>query len=342
MQRAASLVLASVAVASAQTWYGIAPDATLPGLINLFTLDAQSGRPIQVVANVRTTDNEYPKTSTLRCSYLTPVCWFATGVAAPVVSDAIYAVNRTSGATLWKHSLADHSKFIDNLIHDSATDALFTIATQFNAGNDAVVVSYDPATGAPTTLLDITAALNGGFVYGGAMTLCTSLKTMLLGVDAASGLQDFVLAVNYAARPPVVSRALPLLLPVPSSMHAFCNATDLTALLATTVQADSVERETLLLGDIVNGFFLPVAREDLPTFSSRGGAAVFLTGLSAEFGGTIITPAYAPVARGPGVQPPEAGFLMVTEINGGPNQEPISTLVPINYFLAGAAGVPGV
>ena len=72
--RSSSIVAASfIAAAVAQPgpggsrWFGVAPDDTVPGLVNLFEMDT-TGRPIAAVASVTTADNEYPKVSTFHCS----------------------------------------------------------------------------------------------------------------------------------------------------------------------------------------------------------------------------------------------------------------------------------
>lgn len=65
---AASLAAAAVAQpGGASRWFGIAPDDTVPGLVNLFEMDTR-GRPIAAVASITTADNEYPKVSTFHCS----------------------------------------------------------------------------------------------------------------------------------------------------------------------------------------------------------------------------------------------------------------------------------
>ena len=64
-----------------------------------------TGQVTGAVASVVTSDREYPKTSTLHVSWAAPVAYFATGVGANFIEDAIYAVNLTTGAVIWKHTL---------------------------------------------------------------------------------------------------------------------------------------------------------------------------------------------------------------------------------------------
>jgi len=130
---------------------------------------------------------------------------------------------------------------------------------------------------------------------------------------------------------------------VPTALKAFCNATSLKALLGDTIQADSEERETLLIGDIVTqgheGLFVPVAQGDLPTFEQRNFVPLFLNGMMSEYAGTVLIPVFPPFQRGPGVAPqlPGGQLWVAQPFQPGPTQ---SQVFPINYYLAGAAGVP--
>jgi len=60
-----------------------------------------------------------------------------------------------------------------------------------------------------------------------------------------------------------------------------------------------------------------------------------------EFQGTFLIPVYPPFNRGPGPAPPvPIGFLWTVQpFAGYPAPQQLNL---INYFLAGAAGVPGV
>jgi hypothetical protein len=99
-------VLSAISAVSAQgaVWYGISPDDSVPGQVNLFEMTPQ-GQIIRGVATIVTRDDEYPKTGTLHCSWTTDMCWFATGVAGPYIQDAIIGVNRRTGTQVFRHEI---------------------------------------------------------------------------------------------------------------------------------------------------------------------------------------------------------------------------------------------
>ena len=153
-----------------------------------------------------------------------------------------------------------------------------------------------------------------------------------------------MIVYDLSAPVPVRVAEYPLFFPVPSTLHSYCNATSFVALVGLTVQADSEDRETVMVGDIqaVNreGLFIPLARANLPTFQARGGIALFLSGAAGEFGGQVLAPLYPLFNRGPGPAPQvEGGLLWVVE-PFNPPRPGSSILAPLNYYLAGAAGVP--
>jgi hypothetical protein len=128
MFRVAPLVLATAAAQQSQ-WYGLAPDSNVPGIINIFAM-TPFGQITAPVATVATRDNEYPKPSTLHVSWGdSPVAFFATGVGAPYTQDALYAINVTTGAVIFKHELPANI-YIDNLNYDYLTGRLFSVAFQ--------------------------------------------------------------------------------------------------------------------------------------------------------------------------------------------------------------------
>ena len=153
-------------------------------------------------------------------SWNNPVAYFATGVGAPYIEDAIYAINVTDGSTIWKHTLPA-GLYIDNLVFDYLTERLFSIAFNPNApgGVDARIVEYDAATGNLTEVLDISRELAGGFVYGGAVSICPSSKTIYVGVDAPGGdFNDYFVTFDYTTTTIAPRAGERLLYPIPSSM----------------------------------------------------------------------------------------------------------------------------
>ena len=298
--------------------------------------------------SVGTSDQEYPKPSTLHCSWSNSnLCYFLTGVGAPYIQDALYAINRVTGATEFKHTIPA-GLYVDNMAFDYIHEELWSIAFNPNApgGATAALVSWSPAIGNATSVTDISGALRGGFVFAGAFTMCASTRQIYVGIDSQQGgFLDRVAQFDVSGAAPRLVGEIPLYFPVPSAMHAFCNATSLVALIGNTVQADSEVRETLLLGNIVaagrEGLFLPVARGDLPTFQQRNEVPLFLTGMFSEFAGQFLIPVYPVFNRGPGPAPVFQGGLLWTAEPFAPGPGPTpAALSPLNYFLAGAAGVP--
>jgi len=302
-----------------------------------------TGQPIKEAAAVVTSDQEYPKSGTLHCAWNSTLCYFMTGVQGRYIQDAVYAVDRITGATVWKHTLPA-GLYIDNLVFDYEADILYSVA--FNpVGRTANLVSYDGKTGNVTILLDLARDLNGGFIYGGAISMCPSTKQMYIGVDAQTGFDDYVLVVDLKANPPRVVGGERLVFPITSTLRAFCNATALVNLFGVTVQADSIDRETALVGDVFQagreGLFVPAVRGDLPTFTQRGEVPLFLTGLAAEFAGEFVIPIFPPFQRGPGPAPVISGGY-VWNVRFAGRAPPTEALTPIAYYLAGASGVPTV
>lgn len=317
------------------------------------------------------------------------------------MQDYIYGVNRATGVTVFKHELPA-GLYIDNLSFDWVNEELWAIAFDPNApgGATATLASWSPVTGNLTSRTDVSAALRGGFVYGGAFSMCATTRQIYVGIDAnQGGFNDRAAQFDVSGATPRLVGEIPLYFPVPSGFRAVCNASGLIALLANTIQADSEARETMLIGNVVEteqraGLFIPIARGDLPAFNqngqvrrasraracpraslrarrspraqlaraarcarrapqpaptargaltrphlSRAQVALFLNGMFAEFNGQVLIPVYPPYTRGS--RGPPGGFLWtVSPFVPGPT--PPGALTPLNYYLAGAAGVPTV
>lgn len=286
------------------------------------------------------------RVDTLHCSWTTPLCYFATGIGGNGIQDYIYGVNRATGATVFKHTLPA-GLYIDNLAFDYVNEELWAIAFDPNApgGPAAALASWSPATGNLTSRTDVSAALRGGFVYGGAFSMCATTRQIYVGIDAnEGGFFDRAAQFDVSGANPRLVGEIPLYFPVPSGFRAVCNASGLVALLGNTIQADSEARETMLIGNVVEtearaGLFIPIARGDLPPFNQNGQAALFLNGMFAEFNGQVLIPVYPPYVRGS--RGPPGGFLW-TVSPFAPGPTPPGAITPLGYYLAGAAGVPTV
>jgi len=329
----------------AAQWYGIAPDTNIPGLVNLFQM-TPNGVPTKAVASVATSDYEYPKIATLHCSWATPSCYFQTGVGGPYTQDYVYSVSRTTGQTLFKHQIPA-GIFVDNMAYDYIHEELWSVAFNPQANPPtAALVSWSPTIGNATSITDISQSLRGGFIFPGAFSMCPSTRRIYVGIDSQNGgFLDRVAEYDVSVTPPRLVGEAPLLFPVPSSYRAFCNATSLVALIGTTIQADSEDRETALIGNTIaagrEGLFVPIARGDLPTFQQRNQVPIFLTGMAAEFAGQMLIPFYPVFNRGPGPAPTFTGGFLWTVEPFAPGPGPIpQALSPLNYYLAGASGVP--
>ena len=249
-------------------------------------------------------------------------------------------MNRVTGATVFRHELPANI-FIDNLMYDWAQERIFSIAFRPNGpdGVAAAFVEYDATTGNVTQIQDITRDLRGGFVFGGAVSICPTDRTIFVGVDARDGeFNDFLIEYEYTRGiAPRGEKAL--LYPITSSVRAFCSNTTLEAIFGVTIQSDSQDRETALIGDfnlgLREGLFVPVVKGDLPTFTQRGEVPIFLNGLFAEFARVVLVPVYAPFNR---QEPIPFGGLWTVDFNdrGRPQQ----ILTPLDYYLAGASGIP--
>ena len=248
-------------------------------------------------------------------------------------------MNRVTGATVFRHELPANI-YVDNLQFDYLQDRLFSIAFRPNGpgGVEAAFVEYDATTGNVTQIQDITPLLRGGFVFGGAVSICPTDRTIFVGVDARDGFNDFLIEFEYTRGiAPRGEKAL--LYPITSSVRAFCSNTTLEAIFGVTIQADSQDRETAMIGDfnlgLREGLFVPVVRGDLPTYTQRGEVPIFLNGLFAEFARVVLAPVYAPFNR---QEPIPYGALWTVDFadRGRPQQ----ILTPLDYYLAGASGTP--
>jgi len=338
-----SVIASALSVAAAAQWYGVAPDDTIPGLINIFQMTAQ-GRITNGTASIRTSDREYVKSGTFHCDWANGgLCFFMTGVGQDFTQDAVYGVNRFSGAVAWKHSLPA-GLYSDNLVHDYVKGDLYYVAFNPEANPiTANIVKISATTGAVSYVFDVARDLRNGFVWGGDVSLCAQDGHLHVGVDtegAGGGMfDDFILEYDVSGAQPALLRGAPLVFPVPSSLHAICGA----SIFGTTIQADAFDREKILIGDLNfanrEGLFVPVVRQELPTFQDRGDVPLFLGNLNAEFGGTVLIPVFPPFQRGPGPAPPMA-FSALWTVEPGSRQP--GTLTPLPYYLAGAAGVPNL
>ena len=91
---------------------------------------------------------------------------------------------------------------------------------------------------------------------------------------------------------------------------------------------------------ILQLFALFTLQGPLPTFTQRGDIPLFLTGMMAEFNGLFIVPVYPPFRPTPGPIPQFSGNVWTVQFD--PRQPAVQQLSKINYFLAGASGVPTV
>jgi len=323
------------------TYYGISPDDTVPGLVNLVRI-TPTGQVLGSVAAIPTRDDEYPKIGTLHCSWNQPICWFATGVGGNYVQDAILAVNTATGQTLYRHELPA-GIYIDNLAYDYVTETLYSIAFRPDGapgGYAANLVSYNGHTGNVTILADLSRDFRNGRLYPGGFSICPTDKTMFIGIDADDGeFSDFIAEYEYSSpNGPRFVGAKPLLFPIPSTIHAVCSNRSLEGIYAVTIQSDSQDRETALVGDVNvfgrEGLFFPRVKGDLPVLPNN--QPLYLTGMMTDFLGVALIPVYAPFQRG---EPIPFGGLWTIDFRA-PGGRPTQTLSPMDYYLAGAAGVP--
>ena len=68
-----------------------------------------------------------PQVGTLSCLYRSPACYFVTGVGGPFIEDSLYAIDRDTGATLFKHTLPP-GVYLDNVVLDWVADELYSVA----------------------------------------------------------------------------------------------------------------------------------------------------------------------------------------------------------------------
>lgn len=325
------------------------PDNAIPGQVNLFEI-SDTGAPGYGVASIQTGDNEYPKSGTLHCLWNTPVCYFLTGVARPYTQDYVYAVNRTSGALLYKHTVPN-GIYLDNLALDWVTETLYSVAyAPAGQGQPPVarIVSYSGINGGVQILADISRDVDFGFVFPGSVSVCPTTKTMFVGVQslvADGSFADYFLTYDYSVAPPKLINVNRLGYPIPSATRAVCNQTALLGYLGNYIQSNDAAREVMVLGDLIQpgreGIFIPIAKADLPTFTARGNVPLYLNGMISEFGGLVLIPIFPPFQRGPGPLPNLAGGLLWTWQFPQPGRAPRFALTPLGYYLAGASGVPG-
>lgn len=334
--------LALISLSSAATWYGIAPDEQgIPGIIELFEMDSR-GNYLRDIAIIPTRDDEYPKEGTLQCSWENDSwCIFLSGVGGRYIQDAVWQVDRTNGRVI-NRELLPPGIFADDLVFD------------WLDGNKAYSIAYNPQdrhayivqfnVSSPSVVLNITLDLEGGFPFPGSLTYCVANKFLFVSVAMNFRIQaDFILAYDLSGATPKLANRIPIFFPAPA-IHAFCNSTHFQDLMANTIFSASQDRESVVLGSLVApnavGFLLEQARGDLPPINdpARGQLSLHLTGMFSEFGGEFLVPVYPPFERGPGPRGGFFGFVWSDTVTGN---GAFQTFNRINYFLAGAAGVPG-
>ena len=247
---------------------GISPDDTIPGLINIFQM-TPFGQVTKGTASIRTSDREYVKSATFHCDWAVgSSCFFMTGIESDLVQDAVYAVNRVSGATVWKHSLPA-GLYSDNLVFDYVRGSLFYVAfdPRTRAAN---LVKINAATGALDYVFDISRDIRAGFIWGGDVTFCATDGHLILGIDNGfindGTFADYLLRYDITGAQPVLMDGKQLVFPMTASLHAICNV----SLFGTTVQADGQDRyvKSALTSRTVCGA-LPKSLAHLCPFSSH-------------------------------------------------------------------------
>ena len=103
--------------------------------------------------------------------------------------------------------------------YDYIQERLFSIAFRPNGPNgiEASFVEYNALTGNLTQIVDISRDLRGGFVFGGAVSLCPTDQSIFVGVDARDGVSFWLRwRAAWLPAPRSVSRPPPSLPPPPS------------------------------------------------------------------------------------------------------------------------------
>ena len=266
---------------------------------------------------------------------------FSRHVASLCVEPGLCTPKRYACALDLSQHAAPAGIFFDNLVFDWAQEDLYYV-TFNDAARTSSIAKVNSNNGNLTYIFDITKDIGAGLIYPGQVSICSTISELYVGVDAQNGEdKDFVLRYDVSGANPVLKAKIPLFFPIPTSTFAICNATALDALYANTIQVDGFDRETALLGDVISagteGLFYPVVSGDLPSYNRRGGAAPkYFNGMIAEFGGEFVLPAYEPYEIG--LFPHPGGLVWNVKFSQGPVVE---TLTPIEFFLAGASGVPG-
>jgi hypothetical protein len=152
-------------------------------------------------------------------------------------------------------------------------------------------VSYDGITGNVTIVADLSRDFRNGRLYPGGFSICPTDKTMFIGIDADDGeFSDFIAEYEYfSPNGPRFVGAKPLLFPIPSTIHAVCSNRSLEGIYAVTIQSDSQDRETALVGDVNvfgrEGLFVPNVKGDLPVLPNN--QPLYLTGMMTDFLGLV-------------------------------------------------------
>ena len=249
-----STLLAFLAVAHAQTWYGLTPTSS-PLSLSLVELSdlAVLGR---TVATVSLGAGEVAVTDAMRC--LTGFCAFMTRAALPgAAASYAYRVSTATGALLARTPLPG---LCLHLHVDYSSGNLYTLCQ----GSGASKV-YEVAGAAPVLVVDVSAQLGArALVQPGQTTHCSAFKSMYIGVARGGAGMDAIVTVNLAAR---TTTAVTLQAPLWRSLWARCDGSNEIGGVAWAPGAGADSNGTATFGtlDTSSGAFTPWASVGVPS-----------------------------------------------------------------------------
>jgi hypothetical protein len=177
----------TVAIASAQTWYGLIADS--PDTLFFAELSDKAVVTKKIV-DIKLAPGEQAHTDAMRC--LVGFCAFTTTVYEPTVQSFVTRINSANGAILSKVPLKGDCA---HMHVDFTTNHLYTLCIDDSSSGYSAVIT-EIASPTPNFVIDITSSVNKGIIRPGQTTHCSAFHSMYVGVNNGGAGKDVIISVD--------------------------------------------------------------------------------------------------------------------------------------------------
>lgn len=309
------LAFAAAAAATAQTWYGMTPNAKGdPTKVDIVTLQ-DSGTITSLIASVQLGPGEQTWPDAFRC--IKGFCLFSTTVLASRSSTSyVYNVSASNGALYGKNPCPGKC---GDMHVDYSTGRAFVTSETLRS-----VIVTEVSNGKSVPILDITQAVGAtGTVQ--ATTHCSAGGHLYVGVNNAGVTQDFILDVDLDAGK--IGNVIQLSIPIFDAMWSTCTGNGLIGGISYKAGSGNANG-TATFGSVdQTGAYTPRDSVGVPAGFVPSG---LITGT--EDASTNIAPFYPP-ATPTNSTGQVSGYLWAVNPYGGSDD----FVTEFSYYLIGAA-----